>query len=64
MYLTDDVHLYELIEERVQRNFGRLGGHLRALFVRDCVSLDELVITGPGIAFLRPVQADLFREAA
>lgn len=46
-YLTDGVHLYEVVARRTVQNFGLTRGLIRYTILRDCVSevmatLDEL----------------------
>jgi hypothetical protein len=46
-YLTDGIHLYEVVARRTVQNFGRARGTIRYVVIRDCVSeatatLDEL----------------------
>jgi hypothetical protein len=46
-YLTDGVHLYEIAAQRAVQNFGRRGGTISYVTIRDCVSeavatIDEL----------------------
>ena len=46
-YLTDGIHLYEVVARRTVQNYGLLRGTIRYVIIRDCVSeatatLDEL----------------------
>jgi hypothetical protein len=46
-YLTDGVHLYEIVSRRTVQNFGRTRGTIGYVIIRDCVSeatatIDEL----------------------
>jgi hypothetical protein len=46
-YLTDGIHLYEVVARRTVENYGLLRGTIRYVIIRDCVSeatatLDEL----------------------
>jgi hypothetical protein len=46
-YLTDGIHLYEVVARRTVQNFGLTRGVIRYTILRDCVSeamatLDEL----------------------
>jgi hypothetical protein len=46
-YLTDGIHLYEIAAERTVKNYGLVGGIIRYVIIRDCVSeaiykVDEL----------------------
>ncbi|MGO9904733.1 MAG: hypothetical protein ACLPY3_03320 [Solirubrobacteraceae bacterium] len=46
-YLTDGIHLYEVVERRTVQNFGLTRGELAYVIIRDCVSeatttVDEL----------------------
>jgi hypothetical protein len=46
-YLTDGVHLYEIAAMRAVKNYGLVGGSIRYVIIRDCVSdatykIDEL----------------------
>lgn len=46
-YLTDGVHLYEIAAERAVKNYGLVGGVIRYVIVRDCLTeavykIDEL----------------------
>jgi hypothetical protein len=46
-YLTDGIHLYEVVARRTVQNFGLLQGSIRYVIIRDCVSeatakIDEL----------------------
>jgi hypothetical protein len=37
-YLTDGVHLYEVVSRRTVQNFGRTRGNIDYVIIRDCVS--------------------------
>jgi hypothetical protein len=37
-YLTDGVHLYEIIDQRIVQNFGLRRGTISYTIIRDCVS--------------------------
>jgi hypothetical protein len=37
-YLTDGIHLYEVVARRTVQNFGLLRGTIRYVIIRDCVS--------------------------
>ena len=37
-YLTDGMHLYEVVDRRTVENFGRTRGHIGYTIIRDCVS--------------------------
>jgi hypothetical protein len=37
-YVTDGIHLYEIADQRTVQNFGRLGGTIRYVLIRDCVT--------------------------
>jgi len=46
-YFTDGIHLYEIAAERIVKNYGLVGGIIRYIIIRDCVSeavckIDEL----------------------
>jgi hypothetical protein len=46
-YLTDGIHLYEVVERRTVENFGLTRGQLAYVIIRDCVTeatatVDEL----------------------
>jgi hypothetical protein len=46
-YLTDGIHLYEVVERRTVENFGLTRGELTYVIIRDCVTeatatVDEL----------------------
>ena len=46
-YLTDGIHLYEIAAERAVKNYGVLGGIIRYVIIRDCLTeavykIDEL----------------------
>ncbi len=48
-YLTDGIHLYEVVARRTVQNFGLTRGVIRYTVLRDCVSeatatLDELTM--------------------
>jgi hypothetical protein len=37
-YLTDGVHLYEIVDRRTVRNYGLRRGTISYVIIRDCVS--------------------------
>jgi len=37
-YLSDGVHLYEIVAERAVRNYGLRGGTIRTVILRDVVT--------------------------
>jgi hypothetical protein len=37
-YLTDGVHLYEVVTRRTVQNYGLRRGSIRYMVIRDCVS--------------------------
>ncbi len=37
-YLTDGIHLYEIAARRTVQNYGRRGGTISYVTIRDCVS--------------------------
>ncbi len=37
-YLTDGIHLYEIVDQRTVQNYGLLRGTIRYLIIRDCVT--------------------------
>jgi hypothetical protein len=46
-YLTDGIHLYEIVDRRTVQNFGLRRGSISYVIIRDCVSeatatIDEL----------------------
>jgi len=41
-YLTDGVRLYEIADQRVDANFGKLGGTLSRTTLRDCCDEDRV----------------------
>lgn len=55
-YLTDGVHLYEVATERAVKNFGLVGGIVRYVVVRDCVSEDVYRIDELHLAALSEVR--------
>ena len=49
-YLTDGIHLYEVVTQRTVQNYGLRGGVIRYTVIRDCVSeltatIDDLLLT-------------------
>ena len=56
-YLTDGVHLYEVASERVVQNFGRVGGVIRTVILRDCVSEATAAVGDLELLALREVSA-------
>ena len=63
-YLTDGRHLYEVVNQQVQRNWGchersggRFGSFIRSTILRDCVSEECGVVDDLTLAALTEVQA-------
>jgi hypothetical protein len=54
-YLTDGLNLYEVVAEGRVRNFGRAGGVLGYLLVRDCVTELQRRIGALELALCDPV---------
>jgi hypothetical protein len=55
-YLTDGQRLYEVAAERTVQNFGRLGGTIRYVILRDVVSEMTAKIDELTLAALTPVR--------
>lgn len=56
--LTDGLHIYEVAFDRMMQNFGRLGGYLRVIVVREkCMGDDGWFRLGPAsLAICQEVQ--------
>ena len=37
-YVTDGIHLYEIVDQRTVQNYGLLRGTVRYVLIRDCVT--------------------------
>jgi hypothetical protein len=55
-YLTDGIHLYEIAAERAVKNYGLLGGSIRYVIIRDCVTESVYKIDELNLATLSEVQ--------
>lgn len=54
-YLTNGTRLFEVLSDASQRNYGRLGGFLRCLIVRDCMTEEEGSLSGLELLMCREV---------
>lgn len=55
-YLTDGQHLYEIAAQRTVQNFGRVGGVIRYVILRDCVSEATATVGDLELLALTPVR--------
>ena len=55
-YLTDGVHLYEIVAQRTVQNYGRARGSIRYVIIRDCVSEATATIDDLQLAALSDVR--------
>jgi hypothetical protein len=56
-YLTDGVRLYEVATRRTVQNYGRAGGVIRYMILRDCVTEDLASVDELQLLALQPVRA-------
>jgi hypothetical protein len=56
-YLSDGVHLFEVVAEQADQNYGLAGGWLRRTILRDVVSEREGVVDDLHLAALSEVRA-------
>ncbi len=57
-YLTDGVHLYEIVDRRTVQNFGLRRGTISYVLIRDCVSEAVARIDDLNLAALSEVHLD------
>ena len=55
-YLTDGIHLYELVARRTVQNYGLLRGSISYVIIRDCVSEATATIDDLHLAALSEVR--------
>lgn len=55
MYLTDGVHLFEIIAEDLVRNYGLGSSFIREAAIRDSVTGETRFLWGPQLAELRKI---------